>query len=164
MPSFSANTEGGDYSSSSTTSKVVRVQRAARSESGQPAARTSPLSPPLKLNCATERMKVSMAAFFLLILILTTTSALGSQPRIPESVNSSPTCCLRYHEKVLPRKLVLGYRRALNCYLPAIIFITKKKREICANPKNKWVQEYIEDPNLRLLPPGNSGRVKTIRS
>ncbi|XP_014717727.3 C-C motif chemokine 16 [Equus asinus] len=109
-------------------------------------------------------MKVSMAAFFLLILILTTTSALGSQPRIPESVNSSPTCCLRYHEKVLPRKLVLGYRRALNCYLPAIIFITKKKREICANPKNKWVQEYIEDPNLRLLPPGNSGRVKTIRS
>lgn len=70
----------GDYSSSSTTSKVVRVQRAARSESGQPAARTSPLSPPLKLNCATERMKVSMAAFFLLILILTTTSALGSQP------------------------------------------------------------------------------------
>ncbi|KAF5916069.1 hypothetical protein HPG69_003143 [Diceros bicornis minor] len=74
---------------------------------------------------------------------------------IPESVNASLTCCMKYHEKVLPRKLVVGYRRALNCYLPAIIFVTKKNREICANPNDKWVQEYIENPNLRLLPSRN---------
>lgn len=40
---------------------------------------------------------------------------------IPESVNSPSTCCLKYHEKVLPKKLVVGYRKALNCYLPAIM-------------------------------------------
>uniref|UniRef100_A0AC11CAZ7 C-C motif chemokine ligand 16 n=2 Tax=Ovis aries TaxID=9940 RepID=A0AC11CAZ7_SHEEP len=95
-------------------------------------------------------MKVSVAALFL--LILTITSAVHSQPKIPESVNPPPTCCPKYHEKVLPKKLVVGYRQALNCHLPAIIFITKRKREVCTNPENDWVQEYIKDPRLPLLP------------
>ncbi|XP_029782621.1 C-C motif chemokine 16 [Suricata suricatta] len=108
-------------------------------------------------------MKVSVAALFLLILI-STTPALYGQSKIPESVNHSPTCCLKYHEKVLPRKLVVGYRKALNCYMPAIIFVTKKNREVCTNPNNKWVQEYIKDPNLPLLPPRNLAQVKSIRT
>ncbi|KAB0367586.1 hypothetical protein FD755_020910, partial [Muntiacus reevesi] len=73
-------------------------------------------------------------------------------PKIPESVNHPATCCLKYHEKVLPRKLVVGYRQALNCHLPAIIFITKRKREICTNPNDDWVQEYIKDLRLPLRP------------
>ncbi|XP_053424953.1 C-C motif chemokine 16 [Nycticebus coucang] len=109
-------------------------------------------------------MKVSVTAFFLLIFILTTTFTFCSQPKIPESVNHPPTCCLKYHEKVLPRKLVAGYRKALNCHLPAIIFVTKRNREVCANPSDKWVQEYIQDPRLPLLPPRSVGRVKIITS
>ncbi|KAI5932916.1 C-C motif chemokine 16 [Manis javanica] len=108
-------------------------------------------------------MAVSTAALLLLTLLLTT-AASHSQPRIPESVNSPSTCCLKYHEKVLPKKLVVGYRKALNCYLPAIIFVTKKNREICTNPEDKWVQDYIKDPNLPLLPPRNLAPVITIRS
>ncbi|KAK2503802.1 hypothetical protein MC885_012378 [Smutsia gigantea] len=108
-------------------------------------------------------MTVSAAALFLLTLLLTTPAS-RSQPRIPESVNSPSTCCLKYHDKVLPRKLVVGYRKALNCYLPAIIFVTKKNREICANPNNKWVQDYVKDSNLPLLPPRNLAPVITIRS
>ncbi|XP_004414842.1 PREDICTED: C-C motif chemokine 16 [Odobenus rosmarus divergens] len=107
-------------------------------------------------------MKVSGAALFLLILILTT-PALHDQSKSPESLNSSHTCCLKYHEKVMPKKLVVGYRKALNCYLPAIIFVTKKNREVCANPQNEWVQEYIKDPNIPLLPPRNLAQVKSIR-
>uniref|UniRef100_A0A4W2DNI0 C-C motif chemokine n=1 Tax=Bos indicus x Bos taurus TaxID=30522 RepID=A0A4W2DNI0_BOBOX len=91
-------------------------------------------------------MKVSVAALFL--LVLTITSVVHSQPKIPESVNPPPNCCLKYHEKVLPRKLVVGYRQALNCHLPAIVFITKRKREVCTDPNNDWVQEYIKDPRL----------------
>uniref|UniRef100_A0A4W2GMC4 C-C motif chemokine n=2 Tax=Bos TaxID=9903 RepID=A0A4W2GMC4_BOBOX len=92
-------------------------------------------------------MKVSVAALFL--LVLTITSVVHSQPKIPESVNPPPNCCLKYHEKVLPRKLVVGYRQALNCHLPAIVFITKRKREVCTDPNNDWVQEYVKDPRLR---------------
>ncbi|KAM9044824.1 C-C motif chemokine 16 [Megaptera novaeangliae] len=113
--------------------------------------KTVSVQPP-KPNCPTERTKVSVVALSLLILILTITSAVHSQPKIPESVNPPPTCCLKYHEKVLPRKMVVRYRKALNCYLPAIIFITRRKREICTNPNDEWVQEYIKDPRLPLHP------------
>ncbi|KAM9210628.1 C-C motif chemokine 16 [Dugong dugon] len=105
-------------------------------------------------------MKVSMAALLLLFLTFTTISASHSQSKIPESVNQRVTCCLKYHEKVLPRKLVVGYTKALSCHLPAIIFITKRNREICANPSDKWVQEYVKDPSLPLLAPRNLARVK----
>nr|XP_012300990.1 C-C motif chemokine 16 [Aotus nancymaae] len=107
-------------------------------------------------------MKVSKAALSLLVLILMITSASCSQPKVPEGVNIPPTCCLKYNEKVLPRRLVIAYRRALNCYLPAIIFITKKNREVCSNPNDDWVQEYIKDPNLPLLPSRNLATVKII--
>ncbi|XP_004449493.1 C-C motif chemokine 16 [Dasypus novemcinctus] len=105
-------------------------------------------------------MKLAVAAFFLLILTLTITSTVHSQSRIPESVNPADTCCHKYLEKILPRKLVVGYSRAMNCHLPAIIFITKKKREVCANPSDSWVQEYIKDPNLPLLSSRKQARVK----
>ncbi|KAM5308281.1 C-C motif chemokine 16 [Glossophaga mutica] len=103
-------------------------------------------------------MKASTAALFLLLLLLlllTITSVSPSQTKMVESVNLAQTCCMKYQEKVLPRKLVAGYRKALNCHLPAIIFITKKKREICTNPSNGWVQDYLKDPNLPWLPARN---------
>lgn len=106
-------------------------------------------------------MKVSVAALFL--LILATTSSSDFQPKLPESVNIQDSCCLAYNEKVLPRKLVKGYREALTCHLPAIILVTKKNREVCANPKDDWVQEYIKDPKIPLLPPKNLASVKIIR-
>ncbi|ELW61732.1 C-C motif chemokine 16 [Tupaia chinensis] len=109
-------------------------------------------------------MKVSVATLFLLIIILATTPALYGQSRIPESVNLSSYCCVKYQEKVLPRKLVVGYRKALSCHWPAIIFVTKKNREVCTNPNNNWVQEYIKDPNLPLLPPKKLAQAKSIRS
>ncbi|XP_027984364.2 C-C motif chemokine 16 [Eptesicus fuscus] len=111
-------------------------------------------------------MKVFVAALFLLILSLTTASAFQGQPRSPVAVNLSASCCLKYQyeEKVLPRKRVVGYRKAFNCYLPAVILVTKKNREICTNPNKEWVQDYIRDPNLPLLPPRKLPQVKSIRS
>ncbi|XP_004707414.1 C-C motif chemokine 16 [Echinops telfairi] len=96
-------------------------------------------------------MKVSVTALLLLVFTFTVVSAYHSQPRIPESANPPPSCCLKHTEKVLPRKLVAGYIKALSCPLPSIIFVTKKNREICANPGDDWVQEYIK--KLPLLPP-----------
>ncbi|KAM6174615.1 C-C motif chemokine 16 [Erethizon dorsatum] len=100
-------------------------------------------------------MKVSVAALLLFLLVFTMTSAFYSQPKIPESVNPPPTCCLKHNEKSLPKKLVVGYRKALNCALPAIIFVTRKNREVCVNPNYKWVQDYINDPTIPLLPHKN---------
>ncbi|XP_036922812.1 C-C motif chemokine 16 isoform X1 [Sturnira hondurensis] len=100
-------------------------------------------------------MKASKAALFLLILVLTITSVSPSRAEIVESMNLPHTCCMNYQDKVLPRKRVAGYRKALNCHLPAIIFVTRKNREVCTNPNNGWVRDYLQDPNLPLLPPRN---------
>ncbi|XP_016057479.1 PREDICTED: uncharacterized protein LOC107528825 [Miniopterus natalensis] len=143
-----------------TCSEVVRV-RSAKGSEGATSSKEDVSTQP-----SPGRMK---AALFLLVAVLATTFAFCSQAtfnaipsEILESVNLSHSCCLKYHEKVLPRKLVVGYRKALNCYLPAIILITKRNREICTNPNNKWVQDYIENLNLPLLPPRNLPQVKSV--
>ncbi|XP_036307425.2 C-C motif chemokine 16, partial [Pipistrellus kuhlii] len=146
-------------SGQSSEREVVRVQSAKWSERERPAARrTSPFSCLLRLNCPTERMKVFVAALFLLILSLATVSTFEGQPRSPAAVNLSTICCFKYrHEKkVLPRKQVVGYRNALNCNLPAIVLVTNKNTEVCTNPSKEWVQNYINDPKLPLLPPVRS--------
>lgn len=73
---------------------------------------------PSRVECSGWEMEVGSRGFPLCLLI----SAFSVIPvEIPESVNLPHTCCLKHHEKELPRKLLVGYRKALNCYLPAIM-------------------------------------------
>ncbi|XP_051039123.1 C-C motif chemokine 16 [Phodopus roborovskii] len=97
-------------------------------------------------------MKGSLASLLILLTILTTAFAFYIRPRMPESIKPVPNCCHKYYEKELPKRRVSGYKEALNCHLPAIIFVTKKNVEVCANPKEEWVKEYIKDPKIPLLP------------
>nr|QBA69881.1 C-C motif chemokine ligand 16 [Ochotona pusilla] len=104
-------------------------------------------------------MKVSMATLCLLVLLLTT-PVLCSQSehkevgvRMPIGINLSADCCLKFYKRMLPRRLLKGYRNAVRCHPPAISFITIKNREVCTNFKDNWVQEYLQDPDLPLLPP-----------
>lgn len=72
--------------SASTCSEVIRVQSAKWSERERPAAsRTSALSCLLRLNCPPERMKVFVAALFLLLLSPSTASASASYSQASES-------------------------------------------------------------------------------
>nr|QBA69882.1 C-C motif chemokine ligand 16 [Ochotona pallasi] len=104
-------------------------------------------------------MKVSMATLCLLVLLLTT-SILCSQPehkeviaRMPIGINLSADCCLKFYTRILPRRLLKGYRNAIRCHPPAISFVTIKNREVCTHFEDNWVQEYLQDPDLPLLPP-----------
>ncbi|EAW70877.1 C-C motif chemokine 20 isoform X1 [Gorilla gorilla gorilla] len=58
-------------------------------------------------------------------------------------------CCLGYTDRILHPKFIVGFTRQLaneGCDINAIIFHTKKKLSVCANPKQTWVK-YI----VRLL-------------
>ncbi|NXX47303.1 CCL4 protein, partial [Tricholaema leucomelas] len=86
-------------------------------------------------------MKVS-AALFVLLLIAASCSQTFSGP----AGSDAPICCFFYTHHKLPRKLIgRYYSTSTSCTLPAIVFITKKGRQVCANPNDAWVQGYLEN-------------------
>ncbi|XP_006115931.1 C-C motif chemokine 4-like [Pelodiscus sinensis] len=85
-------------------------------------------------------MKVSVAALAVLLI-----AAFCSQASSAPIGSDPPTaCCFTYASRKIPRTLVEDYYDTNSmCSQPAIVFITKKGREICANPQADWVQEYV---------------------
>ncbi|XP_050764787.1 C-C motif chemokine 4 homolog isoform X2 [Gymnogyps californianus] len=84
-------------------------------------------------------MKVSVAALAVLIAAFcyqTSAAPLGSDP--PTS------CCFSYTSRQLPRSFVVEYYETNSqCSQPAV-----KGREVCANPEQDWVQQYMNDLEL----------------
>ncbi|XP_008152054.2 C-C motif chemokine 3-like [Eptesicus fuscus] len=64
-------------------------------------------------------------------------------------------CCMTYTPRKIPRKVVADYIKTSDkCPLNGVVFITTRGRQICANPSDAWVQEYIN--NLKEIPQGVS--------
>ncbi|XP_043860970.1 C-C motif chemokine 4-like [Dromiciops gliroides] len=90
-------------------------------------------------------MKVSGAALSILLLIafssLASSAPMGSDP--PTS------CCFSYVNQKIPRNRVTDYYETSSlCSQPAVVFLTKKGRQVCANPSDDWVQTYVDDLEL----------------
>uniref|UniRef100_A0A8C9FLL5 Chemokine interleukin-8-like domain-containing protein n=1 Tax=Pavo cristatus TaxID=9049 RepID=A0A8C9FLL5_PAVCR len=84
-------------------------------------------------------MKLS-AVVLALLLIASSCSPASSAPVGPDV----PTCCTTYIKHSIPRRLIRShYSTSTSCSQPAIIFITKKERTVCANPSDPWVQSYL---------------------
>ncbi|NXF58059.1 CCL4 protein, partial [Ciccaba nigrolineata] len=89
-------------------------------------------------------MKVFVAALAVLIAACcyqTSAAPLGSDP--PTS------CCFTYTSRQLPRSFVVEYYETNSqCSQPAVVFITRKGREVCANPDEDWVKQYMSELEL----------------
>uniref|UniRef100_A0A8C8S6T8 C-C motif chemokine n=1 Tax=Pelusios castaneus TaxID=367368 RepID=A0A8C8S6T8_9SAUR len=85
-------------------------------------------------------MKVSMSALAVLLI-----AAFCSQASSAPIGSDPPTaCCFTYTSRKIPLHLLVDYYDTNSmCSQPAIVFVTKKGRELCANPKDEWVQEYV---------------------
>ncbi|NP_001025883.2 C-C motif chemokine 3 [Gallus gallus] len=84
-------------------------------------------------------MKGSAAALAALLLLALCSSAVAHLDGLPS------TCCLSYVQRPVPRNLIASaYITSSKCRLPAVILVTKKGREICANPEESWVQKRLE--------------------
>ncbi|XP_072500996.1 C-C motif chemokine 4-like [Notamacropus eugenii] len=90
-------------------------------------------------------MKISMAAFS--ILLVMAFSSLASSVQVGSDPPTS--CCFSYVSQQIPRKFVTDYFETSNlCSQPAVVFQTKRGRQVCANPSDAWVQSYVEDLEL----------------
>ncbi|NWR19820.1 CCL5 protein, partial [Emberiza fucata] len=59
-------------------------------------------------------------------------------------------CCFRYISQKLPQSHVQEYfYTSSKCSQPAVVFVTRKKLEICANPDARWVKEYMNSLELQ---------------
>uniref|UniRef100_A0A8C3S3X4 C-C motif chemokine n=2 Tax=Chelydra serpentina TaxID=8475 RepID=A0A8C3S3X4_CHESE len=84
-------------------------------------------------------MKVSVAA--LAILLITAFCSLASSaPLGPDTT----VCCFSYASRKLPQGHLKGYfYTSGKCSQPAVVFVTRMNRQVCANPDTNWVKEYV---------------------
>ncbi|NWX50641.1 CCL4 protein, partial [Steatornis caripensis] len=55
------------------------------------------------------------------------------------------TCCFSYHQRPIPRSLITSaYITSSSCTQPAVILVTKKKKELCVDPQTPWVQAHLK--------------------
>ncbi|NXE49609.1 CCL5 protein, partial [Casuarius casuarius] len=53
-------------------------------------------------------------------------------------------CCFMYTLQKLSRKYVKEYFYTTSrCQQPAVVFITRKNHQVCADPNASWVKELV---------------------
>ncbi|KAM8815625.1 C-C motif chemokine 4 [Rhynchonycteris naso] len=91
-------------------------------------------------------MKLCVTVLSLLLL-----AAALCSPALSAPMGSDPptACCFTYTLRQISRNFVADYYETSSlCSQPAVVFLTKKGRQVCANPSEAWVQEYISDLEL----------------
>ncbi|NP_001268267.1 chemokine (C-C motif) ligand 3 precursor [Mesocricetus auratus] len=90
-------------------------------------------------------MKVSTAALAVLLCTMTLCNQVFSAPYGADTLTS---CCFFYGRQI-SRKFIADYFETSSlCSEPGVIFLTKRNRQFCADPKETWVQEYVADLEL----------------
>ncbi|NXT61929.1 CCL3 protein, partial [Chaetops frenatus] len=101
-------------------------------------------------------MRVLAATLAVLLLVATCSlaetdlrdSSIAALSQKQEPILTS--CCFSYILRRLPRKTIRSaYRTSTSCSMPAVVLVTTKGKELCADPKARWVQNYLEHLELQ---------------
>ncbi|XP_005350299.1 C-C motif chemokine 4-like [Microtus ochrogaster] len=65
---------------------------------------------------------------------------------LPVGSDPPTSCCFSYTSSQLPRKFVTDYYETSSlCSKPAVVFLTRRGKQVCADPSLPWVNEYVND-------------------
>uniref|UniRef100_A0A8D0EQJ0 Chemokine interleukin-8-like domain-containing protein n=1 Tax=Strix occidentalis caurina TaxID=311401 RepID=A0A8D0EQJ0_STROC len=85
-------------------------------------------------------MKVPAATLAILLVMATCSSA-----HLLPSESKVTSCCVSYVSRIIPRGAISStYMTSNMCSLPGVILVTRKGKELCADPKAPWVQEHVK--------------------
>ncbi|XP_043818657.1 C-C motif chemokine 3-like 1 [Dromiciops gliroides] len=88
-------------------------------------------------------MKSSVAVLSILIMTIAFCHEVSS---LTVGSDIPTACCFSYTTRKVPQAIVVDYyETSSQCSKPAIIFITKKMYQLCADPREPWVQKYVEE-------------------
>ncbi|XP_039584827.1 C-C motif chemokine 5-like [Passer montanus] len=96
-------------------------------------------------------MRVPAAAMAVLLLVAICSLAQAdlrvSWIASPYENNARNTpCCYSYISRPVARRVIVSaYLTRENCPMPAVVLITRKGTQLCADPRANWVQKYLED-------------------
>ncbi|NXR70849.1 REG1 protein, partial [Rhadina sibilatrix] len=58
-------------------------------------------------------------------------------------------CCYASVSRPIPHRMIRSaYRTSDSCPMQAVILVTKNGRQVCADPKARWVQKHLEHLEL----------------
>ncbi|NXX58109.1 CCL4 protein, partial [Scopus umbretta] len=84
-------------------------------------------------------MKVLAAALVALILVAACSPSEAHLDGVPTA------CCFSYQQRPVPRGLIVSvYVTSSSCTQPGVILVTKKKKELCTDPREPWVQAHLK--------------------
>ncbi|XP_005077137.1 C-C motif chemokine 8 [Mesocricetus auratus] len=87
-------------------------------------------------------MKIS--AMLLCLLLIAVTVSPGELAEPDESPIPN-TCCFSVISRKLPFLRLQSYSKtSTQCAMAAVIFETKRGRQVCVDPTQKWVQDYMK--------------------
>nr|XP_014342826.1 PREDICTED: C-C motif chemokine 5-like [Latimeria chalumnae] len=85
-------------------------------------------------------MKVVLVAAVVLVL-----AAFCSETQAADGACVPSICCFSYQTQRIPMRAIEDYfYTSSKCSMPALVFITKKGRQACVNPEDKWVKDYLK--------------------
>uniref|UniRef100_A0A4X2KW71 C-C motif chemokine n=1 Tax=Vombatus ursinus TaxID=29139 RepID=A0A4X2KW71_VOMUR len=82
-------------------------------------------------------ISIALVSFVILKILLPFFSIL------PDASDTTP-CCFSFTTVPIPMNHIKEYfYTSSRCGNQGVVFITRKNRQLCANPEKKWVRSYI---------------------
>ncbi|XP_043576866.1 C-C motif chemokine 19-like [Chiloscyllium plagiosum] len=104
-------------------------------------------------------MKGTVTSTATLLLIIA--ASLWGISQANEDSMATQDCCLTTSPSKIPLKILHSYRIQLpsdGCKIHAVVFRTKKNRQLCSPPQEKWVKKLTKKLDMKKTKPSQKRR------
>ncbi|XP_066172898.1 C-C motif chemokine 4 homolog [Sylvia atricapilla] len=90
-------------------------------------------------------MRVPAATLAVLLVAICSLAQADLRVSRSATLSKKEICCFSTISRPILRSMIVSaYRINNSCPVEAVVFVTRNGREVCADPKARWVQKYLE--------------------